>query len=171
MWFVFFLIVLGLGWALLSPQSSKRLTAINVFAPTLKTNCAFKRVACIDDCSFLCVESNAKCIGGTCRVHKEDTECRTENGGIPVLTGDDLKHWSCLCTDSEIWSGPKCDRLNPDICENGVFMYKGRNRHYCFCPAPYAKLKTADGRIHCVEHYIYRFLEDVKGVPIGPSNR
>lgn len=133
---------------------------IRIEGPLFRQNCGVKDVPCIDDCSFLCTEPDAKCIGGMCQVAPPSVACDKSKGGLPVLLKDPVPHWSCLCTDSRFYGGPACSTLNPDVCENGTFFYMGRLRHVCVCPAPFELLKI-DSKPHCVAAEMMGFYDEL----------
>ena len=131
---------------------------IQTKAPTFRQNCTTKEVPCIDDCSFLCVENNAKCVSGTCKSEDEliPVPCNKETGGILMIVNDPVPHWSCICTNSTFYGGDDCGQLNKDVCEQGVFLYKNRNNYLCLCLPPY-ELITIDNKPHCVEKEMLNF--------------
>lgn len=158
-WTLFFLMWLSFAWILVStkldPDDSKH---IRVHAPTFQQNCSSKRVPCVNDCSFLCVEKEAECVGGVCRVDRPEMACEEKTGGLKMMVHDPLPHWTCLCTHPSFYGGEACDVLNPDVCENGAFMYANRDNYYCFCLKPYKRI-IINGKPHCVEEAVARFVD------------
>ena len=167
-WFLLVLLWLFYAWMGLDSARPSSSSKLQLFEPIFKQSCSSKSVTCVDDCSFLCVENDAKCIGGTCTVKSpQPIPCNQEKGGILML--DATPKWICFCTNPTIFSGPDCGQLNPDVCEHGVFIYYKFNQYQCLCPYPYAP-KHVDGKVHCVEKHISRFFEEsVHVTPIGPS--
>lgn len=171
MWFLFLLLWIGF---LYLPTVSKPSPSIRIQEPIYQQNCSAKRIDCVDDCSFLCVERQAQCVGGVC-VPKDQgqLECNKEKGGRLMLTKDPVRSWICLCTDETFWSGPACDMLNPDVCEHGAFLYNGRNDNLCLCPTPYKKV-VVKGKPHCLDTVLANFFDDETShvaEQIGPSQQ
>lgn len=168
-WLLFLLMWMGFLW---TPKPTQTHAKIQVQEPTFQQNCCTKKIHCVDDCSFLCVENSVKCIGGVCVPDSHaPIECNTERGGRLMLTNDPVPKWICLCTDETFWSGPACDTLNPDVCEHGAFLYNGRDDFLCLCLEPYKKV-IVNGKPHCLENYMVNFFhEDLQVVKqnIGPS--
>lgn len=136
---------------------------IKTLAPTIRRTCSNKDVSCIDDCSFLCVENDAKCIAGKCQVEQEiftKIPCNTETGGILMMVNDPVPHWSCICTNSTFYRGEDCSTLNKDVCEEGVFLYKDQKNYLCLCLPPY-ELVMIGIKPHCVEKAKIKFVESM----------
>ena len=175
-WALFALMWVAFAWMSVSSAADPPAhLPFQIQVPVFEQNCSSKTVACIDDCSFLCVEPKARCIGGVCRVDPKDDAlaCNTDKGGMLMLRADPVATWMCLCTHESIWSGPACDTLNPDVCENGVFMYKNRDNAVCVCPFPYKKT-LVNGKWHCLDVPLSHFFEESYGMfqeRIGPSRR
>lgn len=162
-WSIFFLLWLGFAWIMLTtPSDIASAPSIQVQVPTLKQNCVSKKIKCVNDCSFLCLEKKNRCVGGVCQAELDKINCNTSTGGIAILMKEPVPHWTCLCTDSTFWSGKECELLNPDVCEHGVFLYKSRDDFTCLCPYPY-QLITINGRPHCVEKYVANFFPEKLG--------
>ncbi|GIY03998.1 uncharacterized protein CDAR_304881 [Caerostris darwini] len=158
---------MGFFWTC-STHKSTRTTHIDIQAPTIHRDCTSQSIPCVDDCSFLCVESKVKCVGGTCVVQENnDIECQADKGGMRILVKDPVSHWTCLCTDATFFSGPDCGQLNPDVCENGVFFYTSK---VCLCPQPYQLVKL-NGKPHCIEAKVANFFknQDLEESAQGPS--
>lgn len=157
---LFLMLWLGYAWVW-KGVTLKDETFIEVKAPIFKQTCSTKEVACIDDCSFLCVEKNVKCVGGTCEAVKEllDIECSEKTGGVKMLVKEPIPHWVCICSDSRFYSGDACDALNPDVCEHGTFFYLGRERYVCICPPPYELIRI-DLKPHCVAKEFIGFYDE-----------
>lgn len=173
MWFAFVLIWIALAYVFLSTQPTiQEHRKVSLFAPTIKRACLSQRVACIDECNFLCIEDESKCIGGICQTRLDPIDCNTAHGGLLVVANDPTPHWTCICTDATIWGGPDCSRLNPDVCENGLFLYNSPNKAVCVCPEPFVKLVIND-KEHCLSKTIAKFLqdEDSSHVVQGASNK
>lgn len=152
-WIVFFLMLLAYVWIWKTMKlSSDKSITIRAEAPTFRQNCTTKDIPCIDDCSFLCVENDAKCIGGICQIQDQliPVPCKEETGGILMIVNDPAPHWACVCTNSTFFRGPDCSELNEDVCEQGMFLYKNRKNFLCLCLPPY-HLITIDNKPHCVE--------------------
>lgn len=165
MWFAFVLLWMALAWALLSNPHSAKSKRLRIHAPAIKRSCASQWVSCVDDCSFLCIEPGARCVGGVCQTRKQNIACQRNTGGVLVLNDG---AWTCLCTDNAFYSGPDCGDLNPDVCEHGTFLYSGRDNFYCVCPSPYTKV-ALDGKPHCLEPWVEKFLPQSGDWPQGPS--
>ncbi|GFW14399.1 uncharacterized protein TNCV_423211 [Trichonephila clavipes] len=136
---------------------------VQIQIPVFQQNCAAKPIKCVDDCSFLCVEKSVRCVGGVCVLQpNEPVKCNTEKRGRVMLGKNPVPHWICLCTDATFWSGPECNTLNPDVCEHGVFMYKGRDDYMCICSSPYQKV-ILKRKHHCSERTLANlFPEEVE---------
>lgn len=134
--------------------------AIWIDAPVLKKQCSTKEVPCIDDCSFLCMEKEVACVGGVCQLKDgaSHTIPCSEKTGLRMRVQDPVPHTLCLCTDARFYGGPACDRLNPDVCEKGVFFYFGRLRYVCVCSPPYVLIRIND-KPHCLEKKWMRFYD------------
>lgn len=158
-WFTFLLMWFAFLWAMWPHSASKSEKTIQVQKPIFKQNCNVNRVPCIDDCNFLCVEQNTKCIGGICQSNPSDIECSEKTGGVTMAIKEPTLHWSCICTDSTFFEGDACDTLNPDVCEHGIFVYSDRNHFNCFCYPPY-QLIFIHGKPHCVERYVLYFFTE-----------
>lgn len=143
-------------WNVLRTAPPTATASIRAAAPTFRQNCADKEVPCIDDCSFLCLEHDAKCVGGVCETELQDIPCNEEKGGVRMMVQNPVPRWVCVCTDSRFFGGEECDTLHPDVCEHGVFMYRGKNCHMCLCMPPY-ELMTLGGKEHCVEKKMLNF--------------
>lgn len=156
--FLFFLIWIGFLWTLIKPTTQELSKNIEVKEPIFQRNCNKNTVACVDDCSFLCVEDNIKCIGGVCKEGVPDIPCNKEKGGIVMMVEEPIPHWSCICTNSTFFSGNDCETLNSDICEHGTFMYSNRNDYKCFCLEPYKYLEV-NNKPHCVEKNLTNFFK------------
>lgn len=116
-----------------------------------RRNCSEENVSCIDTCDFLCTDSNAKCIGGRCIIPKTKMDCDKDKGGINVLTEKNgILHWTCYCTNPTFYGGPKCNDLAPDVCKNGIFIYKDLHRFTCMCHHPYVT-QIVNGKPHCID--------------------
>lgn len=166
-WSIFLLLWMGFALIMLqAPSDMKDAPSIQIQGPTFKQNCSIKKVKCVNDCSFLCIEKESRCVGGVCVTELDNLKCDTKKGGIAILAKEPASHWSCLCTDSSFWSGKKCNILNPDICEHGVFLYNGRDDFTCICPHPY-QLITVNDRPHCVEKYVANFFREKIGKQIS----
>lgn len=145
---------LGYAWVWksvnLAPEDES--TSIEVKAPILQRNCGAQEVPCIDECWFLCVEKDAKCVGGICQPERDvqDIECSERTGGVKMMVKDPVPHWTCVCSDSRFYSGDACNVQNPDVCEHGTFFYLSRERYVCVCPPPYELIKI-ESKPHCVE--------------------
>lgn len=165
---LFFLLWIGFAWMLLTSSSDvPTATRIQIQHSPSKQNCSAKEIKCVNDCSFLCVEKESRCVGGICVVEQNKLNCNSKKGGMTILTNDPVNHWTCLCTDSSFWSGKNCDVLNPDVCEHGVFLYEGRNDFTCLCPYPYQMI-TVNGKPHCVEKHVANFFPDSLGRQVEP---
>lgn len=168
-WFLFGLLWIVYAWiGLHDTDPSNSASKIQVFEPIFKQSCESKPVACVDDCSFLCIEDNTQCIGGQCVPYAPSPiPCDQQKGGILLL--DATPKWVCLCTNPTIWSGPECNQLNPDVCQHGMFVYYTSERYQCVCPFPYRKI-TTNGKEYCVEKHFARFLSEGQEyeTPIGP---
>lgn len=155
---LFFLMWMAFAYMWWIPLTHRDSSRIQAKAPTFRQTCWTNKVPCINDCSFLCVEKNARCVRGVCRVDDEEVDpldCKTDKGGI-VMMLDDL-HWSCICTDSTFFGGRDCGTLNPDVCEKGVFLYNNRNNFQCLCLPPY-ELITIDNKPHCEKKAMTKFI-------------
>lgn len=170
-WLLFLLLWVGFLWM---PKSSVPVSQIKVQTPVFQQNCSSKQVQCVDDCSFLCVEKQARCVGGVCMTDEQaPVECNTYKGGRLMLASDSVARWICLCTDETFWSGTSCNDLNPDVCEHGAFLYNARDDYLCICPEPYKKV-VLNGKPHCLENHMSNFFqEDVNMLneSIGPTTR
>lgn len=171
---MFFLLWLGLAWTLWRPDSSNvPFPKLSFEAPTFRRECETQSIPCVDDCSFLCLEPNAKCVGGTCQVEAAldiPISCDKNKGGMVVMVNEPTPHWTCICTDSSIYSGKDCSQLNEDVCEHGVFLYSGRDNHVCICPEPY-RIAIVKGKPHCLERGLAKFFRseyDENGQRQGP---
>lgn len=158
--FLFLMMWLGYVWAW-SDVTPKGDSVIEVRAPILKQSCDAQEIACIDDCSFLCVEPKTKCIGGVCQVEAalRDIECNEKTGGVRMMVKDPVPHWTCVCSDSRFYGGDACNVLHPDVCEHGTFFYLARRRYVCICPPPYELLKI-DSKPHCVQPQMMGFYDE-----------
>ncbi|KAG8173845.1 hypothetical protein JTE90_016334 [Oedothorax gibbosus] len=162
---------LAFAWMSVSSADPPTPFHMQIQMPIFKQYCSSQQVKCVDDCSFLCVEKSSKCIGGMCVVDKYPNRipCDTDKGGMLMMGAD--QSWKCLCTEESIWSGPACDRLNPDVCERGVFLYKTRDSAMCVCPFPYKKI-LVHGKWHCLGNPEYNFFKEAHGLvdeTVGPS--
>lgn len=167
--YVFFVLWLVLVWTLWQP-TRKDLSHVQVHSPTFRRECFENNVPCVDDCSFLCVERDVQCVGGTCRIQRQaEIPCRTDRGGMRVMVNEPSPHWICLCTNSAFFSGDDCGTLNGDVCEHGVFLYTDRENNECLCPEPYKRV-TLRGKPHCLQKHLATFLaENGQGRLQGPS--
>ncbi|GBN65591.1 hypothetical protein AVEN_112028-1 [Araneus ventricosus] len=149
------------------PSSQRR---FEVREGVYRKNCETDTVHCIDDCSFLCIQSNAQCIGGECIVLDDTIRCRHEYGGLVVLTtdGKETRHWKCLCTDSSFYGGDDCGTLVSDVCENGIFLYKKRDHHLCICDFPFVKM-VRNGKPYCLKPEWAAFFDTKEFVKKGAS--
>lgn len=152
-WFVFLLMWIGFTWALLSKKTKESNTNIKITTLTFKSSCSKKTISCVNVCSFLCVETNAKCINGVCEVQEHTIDCDSWKGGKVMMVNELISYWTCICTNPSFFGGNNFGTLNPDICEHGSFLYKNENTYNCFCPAPY-KLLEVNNKPHCVEKKI-----------------
>lgn len=160
--FAFLLLLMGFVWVCVQSAPTRPKRTIDIREPIFQRNCLSTHVSCVNDCSFLCVEDSARCVGGTCVVteDKDDTvPCDRDKGGVRMLVNDPAPRWKCLCTDATFFGGSDCSRLNPDVCEHGVFLYSGPNKFLCLCPEPYESLMVG-GKPHCVEQKMARFFRD-----------
>ncbi|GFS31592.1 uncharacterized protein NPIL_31071 [Nephila pilipes] len=159
-WCLFLLLWMGFVWMMMTSSVPETKSHVQVQIPVFQQNCAAKSIKCVDDCSFLCVEASTRCIGGVCVLQPDKpVECHAEKGGMVMLANDPVPYWMCLCTDATYWSGPKCNTLNPDVCEHGVFLYKGREDYMCICPSPYQKV-VLKGKPHCLERRLANFFPE-----------
>lgn len=166
-WFLFGLLWFMFAWMSLDTIRPAESLDIQIHTPIFKQNCTSKSVSCIDDCNFLCVESNGVCVGGTCVVETSPSlDCNAEKGGVVML--NTTPQWICLCTDPSIWSGPTCDTLNPDVCEHGMFVYEGLSQFQCVCPFPYKKI-TLEGKVHCLEKHLMWFFDKASMINEEPK--
>lgn len=152
-----FLLWSWLAWTSIS--STERSRSLNVLAPIRRRNCSNENVQCLDDCSFLCIEDSATCIGGVCVIDKNKShsiDCKREFGGMVVLALQPTKHWNCVCTDPAFYGGKDCSVLVEDVCKNGNFLYKANGLHECICNYPYRKI-VKDGKPYCVEPALVQF--------------
>lgn len=167
--FLLALLWFGFVWTTWTTRSSSG-NSLQLRAPVSKRNCSEETVDCIDDCSFLCVEPNSKCVGGKCIPFvSSNKECNRDRGGILVLTRENgLEHWKCMCTHPSIWSGSDCSQLNPDVCENGVYLYNN-GQGTCICSFPYSLL-VLNGKPHCVDSAMLNFFQNVQAeLETGPD--
>lgn len=158
---VFLFLLLGFVWTC-APPASKSKRTINIQEPIFQRNCLSNTVSCVNDCSFLCVEDTARCVSGTCVVTEDKNDavpCDRDKGGVQMLVNIPTPHWTCLCVDATFFGGPDCSRLNPDVCEQGVFLYLEPGKHVCLCSEPY-KLITIQDKPHCLEKKMARFFTD-----------
>ncbi|KAG8156219.1 hypothetical protein JTE90_011129 [Oedothorax gibbosus] len=170
-WFLLGLLWIFYAWVGLDSVHPSTASTLQLFEPVMKQSCSSKSVSCVDDCSFLCIENEATCVGGKCTVKTSNTStvpCEQGKGGILMVDG--TPKWICFCTDPEIWSGPDCGQLNPDVCEHGMFIYYSWNQFQCVCPYPYRKV-TVKGKVHCVEKHVAGFFDQTASeTSIGPNN-
>ncbi|GBN19708.1 hypothetical protein AVEN_261791-1 [Araneus ventricosus] len=159
-WSLFFLLWIGFVWIMFTSSSdASRAPRLQLQLPLFKQSCAAKEVKCVDDCSFLCVETGARCVGGVCVLEPEPLECNADKGGIVMLTNEFARQWICLCTDATFWSGEDCNKLHPDVCEYGIFLYEGRDNFTCLCPFPYRLIHVND-KPHCIEKHVANFFPE-----------
>lgn len=162
-YFVFLMIWLAYVWVWrdmnLKPHVGK--VSIRTDAPTFRSNCSTKKVPCIDDCSFLCVEKDVQCVGGVCQPEAQLNQipCNAKKGGVLMMVEDPVPHWSCICTDSRFFRGEDCETLNPDVCEHGMFTYKDRKNYLCICLPPY-ELVVIGTKPHCIEKKLLGFYDE-----------
>lgn len=160
---IFFMIWIAYAWAWRDMnQRSTGIASIRTDAPTFRQNCNSKKVFCIDDCSFLCVENDAQCVGGVCQPQAElnQISCNEEKGGVRMMVNDPVPHWSCICTDSRFFRGEDCETVNPDVCEHGMFTYTDRKNYLCICLPPYEFIKIGT-KPHCVEKKMLGFYDEL----------
>lgn len=160
--FLFFMLWIAFAWTWKEfPRTPPPERPIHIEAPILQQNCSTKKIPCINDCSFLCIEKESKCIGGVCQVTRNvhQIPCDLKKGGVPMMIKEPVPHWECICTDSRFYGGEACDEIHPDVCENGTFFYMARNRHICICPPPFELLKI-ESKPHCVEKKMLRFYDE-----------
>lgn len=156
-YFVFLAIWLAYVWTWKGSASRSVVSVRTHAAPTFRQNCSVREVPCIDDCSFLCVDPDAKCIGGVCRPEtKQPVACNASTGGVLMLSKNPVPEWTCICTDSRFFRGRDCATLNPDVCEHGMFLYQDRRNYECVCPPPYVLIEM-DTKPHCVEKKMKNF--------------
>lgn len=160
--FIFLMIWMAYAWALRDAKETVTtgLAAIQMDAPTFRQNCSAKQVPCVDDCSFLCVENDTQCIGGVCQTRLNEIPCNAEKGGVRMLVKDPVPHWTCVCTDSRFFGGKDCEKVHPDVCEHGMFVYTDRNNYMCICLPPYEFLKIGT-KPHCVEKKMLGFYDEL----------
>lgn len=167
-----FMLLFVIMWILNPTDDSKRTSKrpFRLKERVYRKNCSERTVRCIDDCSFLCTESKATCVGGVCSIRDDSVDCKTEYGGILVLTQDQNRahYWKCLCTDSTFYGGEDCGDLVPDVCENGIFLYKKRNVHACVCDFPFVKIVRND-KPYCVKPGTEKFFDSSPALKQGPS--
>lgn len=96
----------------------------------IKQDCSTNKMKCIDSCDFLCTDSNYKCINNICQLN---TPIQCENGVVVLTEFSNVPYWECICTDPSYYGGKECKTLAPDVCKDGIFMYRGLNRHVCKC--------------------------------------
>lgn len=157
---ILLLLLLLLWFVWILAASPKRHKSLSVLAPIRRRNCSGQNVTCLDDCSFLCVEGEAKCLGGVCVVpDHHEIDCNREFGGMVVLAKGPSRHWTCLCTDPTFYGGPDCSERVYDVCQNGVFMYRANGQHTCICNSPYRKV-VENGKPYCVEPAMVPFFPD-----------
>lgn len=157
---VFLMIWTAYAWTCI-PSTSTDTTAVilKMDSPVFRQDCSAKQVPCIDDCSFLCTESNVTCVGGTCQTQlNQIPPCNFKRGGVLMMIPDPVPHWSCICTESRFFGGGDCGTVHPDVCEQGTFLYRNRKHYLCICPPPY-ELVTIDSKPHCLEKKMTKFFE------------
>lgn len=160
--FLFLIIWIAYAWAWKEFQvTPPKEMAIQIEAPIFQQNCKNKKIPCINDCSFLCIEKESQCIGGVCQPTSNVNQitCSQQTGGVPMMVKHPVPHWVCVCTDSRFYGGKACDELHPDVCEHGTFFYLGRRRNICICPPPYELIKI-DSKPHCVEKKMLGFYDE-----------
>lgn len=160
--FLFLIIWIAYAWTWKEFQvKPPKEMAIQIEAPILEQNCSAKKIPCIDDCSFLCIEKESKCIGGVCQPtsNVNPIMCNEKTGGVRMMIKEPVPHQVCVCTDSRFYGGKACDKLHPDVCEHGTFFYQGRMRFICICPPPYELIKI-DSKPHCVEKKMLGFYDE-----------
>lgn len=155
-WILFLLIWFGFTWSSLSFQSRDNAKYIQISVPTFKQNCTSKKMYCVNDCSFLCIEDNIKCVGGVCQLDPSNEPCDTKTGGVLMMVEEPVPHWSCICTNSAFYQGTNCNELNTDVCENGAFIFTDVQNYYCFCDEPFVRF-FLNGKPHCTEKEIQNF--------------
>lgn len=153
-WVIFLIMWIGFACSLQSLQTQNDAKNIQISVPTFKQNCTTKKVNCINNCSFLCVEDQMECIGGICELEQKKPPCDASKGGVYMMVDDPVPHWTCICTNPSFFSGRKCDELNPDVCEKGSLVYINSENYHCFCNWPY-EIFNVNGKPHCL-HKKYR---------------
>lgn len=160
---VLLMLWMGYAWTLRDRDSTvTRIASIRMEAPTFQQNCSAKQVPCIDDCSFLCVEKDAQCVGGVCQLMAELDEipCNAEKSGVRMMVNDPVPHWSCICKDARFFRGEDCETVTPDTCEHGMFAYTDRRNYVCICLPPYEFIQIGT-KPHCVEKKMLGFYDDL----------
>ena len=150
--------ILGLLFLFFPKKSPPNIYQLNI-ERMIKEDCSSKTIRCIDDCSFLCSESGFQCINNVCQRAQQKIQCDREFGGVVVMhERNGVPFWDCICTNPSYYGGPGCTRRAPDICKDGIFNYKGLNKHLCKCKAGdvYMKLNDKD---YCVTETISKFFK------------
>lgn len=142
---------------LLSEQNLEDKKNLKISVPTFKESCLSKKINCINDCSFLCVENDVECVGGVCEIVQQKIPCEKDTGGLLMMLNDPTPRWQCICTNSTFFTGPNCNQLNPDVCENGTFFYSNAHNYYCSCFEPYEKFEL-NGKPYCLPKIYRNFL-------------
>lgn len=124
----------------------------------VKEDCKNKKTKCIDTCDFLCTEPSFKCIRNICQLQTtQSIDCDQSLGGVVVLTEfKNIPYWECVCTDPSYYGGKNCKTKAPDVCKDGVFLYKGLNQHLCKCKKGDV-LFFYNGKEYCVSETIPNF--------------
>jgi hypothetical protein len=104
-----------------------------------------------------------------CQVYEhEKIPCEKKTGGILVMEHSPVPHWKCVCTHSSFYGGKGCGERNPDVCENGTFLYKDQNTFLCFCRDDEEQV-VVNGKPRCVTKAMSNFFKQTDGVDEKPK--
>lgn len=148
--------ILGILFALFPKKCQPNIYQLNI-ERMIKEDCSSKTIKCIDDCDFLCSKAGFKCINNVCQRTQQNIPCDREFGGVMFMQNQNgIPFWDCICTNPTYYGGPGCTRLAPDVCKNGIFMYKGLNKHLCKCKSEDVHI-TLNDKDYCVSKAVSKF--------------
>lgn len=122
--------------------------SLDITACSRDSDCTLRCISRTDG-KYICRKSNVPTLDSSARTNEEDgicmfegitmPPCNYDHGGVLAASYDpSLREiiYTCLCTQSEIWTGAGCQDENPYYCHNGkIFRRDGTNFEWsCSCP-------------------------------------